>query len=152
MRANIVLRVVAMIGIIGLLVPVAQAGLGSGGGAPPGSTTGAFTAPMECRVIGGQNLDEAVQIQDIYGVRVVQVNNGRLICTQMIPAGTSNFLLGTVPSANALKCYQVTSVKTQSGTPSDSASFTDDPFDIAEVVPVGDPRYLCVPAVVPPSP
>jgi len=145
-RANIVLRVVAMIGIIGLLVPVAQAGLGSGGGTPPGVGSGSFSLPLECRVIGGGNLDVAVLLLDVYGQRQVQVNNGRLICTRIEPTGSSSLPVPT--GANALKCYQITSAKTQAGTPSDSASFTDDAFHVEETVSVGDPRYLCVPAVV----
>jgi hypothetical protein len=148
-RINVVSRVVAVIGVIGLLVPVAQAGLGNGGGTPPGSPNGgAYSAALECRVIEGGNLPLQLQLQDNYGFRFVQVNSGRLICTVVTLVQPPLSLPVDAPGPNSLKCYAITSVQNEAPTPSKPALFKDDGFDVTELVNVNDPRYLCVPATV----
>jgi hypothetical protein len=160
-RINVVSRVVAMIGIVGLLVPVAQAGLGSGGGTPRGANgAGTFDLPLECRVINDNNdLTADLFLTDVYGTLGVQVKGGQLICTILqAPVFNTLPLFGrnpnpppaAIPIGNALKCYQVSQIQTKQPTPPHPAVISTDAFGIEEDVSVGAPQFLCVPAAIGP--
>src|SRR5262249_11294957 len=105
-KVKIAWRLVAVIGIVGLLTPVAQAGNGPGGAPSPIPNGG--PGPLACRVIDGDVLGFTVTLTDSYGSRQVRVGSGRLLCSHVV--------VDTVPPTpaydppagpNALRCYSV---------------------------------------------
>jgi hypothetical protein len=149
MRINLVSRVVAVIGLVLLLVPLAPAGNGPGG-TPQGLPGG--TGPMLCRVITGDTLAFDITITDEYGTRTVRIGSGRVLCTSIVsmtaiaPSPQPTEVVG----ANALRCYSLSNL-VQKGTPSAPAPDPDvvtDGFVVAEPISVGNPQFLCLPAAV----
>lgn len=139
MKANVVSRVVAVIGCVALSVTVAHAGSGQGGGFG--------FAGFQCYSIKGDGLTQprTVDLTDQFGTRTVEVDTGRLLCTPLL---TGTVLdgpeLGIIPAtADHLKCYDV--FKPGRPGPSFVASVTDQ-LDI-ETVTVSTPVLLCVHAV-----
>jgi hypothetical protein len=162
MRASIVSRMVAVMGLLVFSVPAAQAG-SAGGGTPGPLPSG--TTPMSCRVVDGDDVQAGVTVSDAYGTKRVQIRGGRVLCTSIAveditPIQPFPFPLGIlqVPegAGNALRCYTVTSnpQKGQPATPEPNPALIEDGLHysgttfIQSTVQVGDPQFLCLPAIV----
>jgi hypothetical protein len=163
-KANIVSRVVVVIGVLAFFAPVAQAGTG-GGGTPPGLPGG--TPASTCRVVDGEDVGVGVTLVDNFGQggREVLVRSGRLLCTSIIsvtplPLQRPILDVSAAGTPNALRCYVVTPItpgggKDQTAAPQpDTATLRDGVhYDsgnnfVEQTVQVGALQLLCLPAIV----
>jgi hypothetical protein len=146
-KTNVASRVVAVIGLVLLLVPLAPAGNGPGGA--PGPIQGGGPGPLTCRVINSSALSTQVSLTDSYGTRTFKLGNGRLLCSAATTVGPAPGTEYAPPSEpNALHCYTVTSVGGQGATSADAQVIDDDGFRINEAVTVGSIQFFCTPALV----
>ena len=111
-KANVVSRVLAVIGCIALSATVAHAGAGSGEGGP---TIGGF----QCYVIDGQEQTRVVTLDDQFGSHDVHVGEARLLCTPVQitkspdTINTPDFdspkdaVSGELLTLDHLKCYTI---------------------------------------------
>ena len=146
MRGKLVSRVMALIALVALYAPLAQAGHG-GGSAPPSNIN--QLVPLSCRAINGVDENETINLTDAFGNSPqVRIGGSRLLCTVFIgpvPGSTSG------PSTvNALKCYSV-ATNAQQGTPEPNDVSVDDGFHVGESVTVTGAKFLCMPAFVTPE-
>jgi len=162
MRIKIMTRALAMIALIVLCVPVAQAGHGQGNA--PSPPPGAIFM-MTCRVVDGESLGFLASVTDGYGQRNVKIGAGRLLCSAVAPDQAGNLQLQITPpapnpepvaDANAVRCYSLsnnTSAPNQGGpAPTPEPALITDGWHQEQDVSVGNPAYLCVPAFVEPPP
>ena len=101
MNANVVSRLVAVIGIIALPVTAAHAGHGQGGSSLSG---------FECHVINGANSDRIVTITDQFGTADnVRVGAAKLLCgPATVDKRPDDPDFDAVPgSPDHLKCYAI---------------------------------------------
>ncbi len=152
---RVVLRVVMVVGILGLSVTLAHAGGGQGGG-------GTELAGLQCYVINGANQHRVANTTDATdpaGTSIkfpdrtnAKIGEGRLICApvQVTLVGSELDDTTNYPFGEHFKCYdafdpRLLVVRGPKVT-------TWDPFNVEDLR-VGAPVFLCIPAAVtPPRP
>lgn len=140
MKANVVSRVVAVIGCVALSVTVAHAGSGQGGGGGTG-----FDLSFLCYVIQGANQTRVVELNDQFQIQTnVRVETARLLCMPVIGRLINERPdLDPLPAdADHYKCYTISN--TRQPLPVPVVQLTDQ-FGL-ETVGVNSPALLCMPA------
>jgi hypothetical protein len=149
MRANVMLRVVVVIGILVFFAPVAQAGSG-GGGTPPGLPP--EVGALSCRVVDGEDVSVGVTLADTYGTRQVNLRRGQLLCTAVtVTSLPGEPAIDEFTGANAHRCYSLSNISSLGQTgpaPPDLGLLTDGLHSVSQTVQIGGPQYLCLPARV----
>ena len=137
MTVNVLLRVLAVIGVVALAVTAAVAGHGQGGGE--------IAADM-CYTINGTNPDRIVEVTDQFGQsRQIRLGSSALVCTLAtvdIRPGDANFD-DSIKAGDHLKCYTISG--TVPGHPNPVVKLVDPIIGGAagETVNVTSAKYLC---------
>jgi hypothetical protein len=137
MNVNVLLRVLAVIGVVALAVTAAVAGHGQGGGE---------ISVFKCYTINGANPDRIVEVSDQFvHSQQIRIGSGVLVCTLAtadIRPGDLNFD-DSIAAGDHLKCYTISG--TVPGHPNPVVRLID-PFiggKDGETVNVTSAKYLC---------